>query len=130
MAFLEIFMQALKSNGIADVMPSDLIAKWDEFVGQCEEGYQYSLYDYDNQLTIRDDIAVVIQNEILKDYKEYRDFVKQIDVIDQRLKSVSSEYYFTTEEEWWKRRILKYAGVQYVENVKTEWGIDVTVVLM
>lgn len=125
MNFVETFKQVLKEKDREILMPGDLIEKWDEFVEQCEEGYQLSLYDYDNEITIRDDIHDIISSKILQEFKEYKIFIEQVDFIDRRFKEVSIECDNIPGQTWWKRRILKYAGDQYVENVKAEWNMDV-----
>ncbi len=126
--FLEILKKVLGDNKLdIRLTLADLVSRWSEFVEQCEEGYQYSLYDYDSELTIRDNIELIICNQDLQKYNEHQEFIERISLIDQRFKAILKEYNLMSEDKWWKRGVLKYAGEQYAKNVKTEWNIEIEI---
>ena len=118
--------QVLDKNKIISE-PSDLVEQWNEFVQQCVEGYQYSLFEFDYEVSVRDEIQQIIDDGRLQEYEEFKDFVNKVDEIDNNFKSVVNDFKIPERDKlpWWKKGILKKAGDQYVQNVKDELGLEV-----
>lgn len=120
-----IILSIIDKHGWKNTTPALLVAKWEQFAQLCIEGYPSDIYDYDNELSVRDKIDTLVQCSELKEYPEYNLFVDTVRKIDLKLKSVFQEKDFRDRENWWNRGILKYAGYQYCDDILSIHGVEV-----
>ncbi|MCL7752442.1 hypothetical protein MPF13_01625 [Polaribacter sp. Z022] len=105
---------------------SDLINMWEQFTEECIEGYGWNIYEYDNDVSIRELIELVISNEKLKLSKEHKYFKKKIHNIDDKLKLLFfDEVKRNTGKFWWNRGILKEAGEEYMNDLQDEYNVKI-----
>src|SRR6266487_3196479 len=94
--------------------PNQLLEAWNQFVDECELGYDMGIYEYDNDLSVRNIIEKILQDEALSKFEEYEYFKKEIFKIDERFrKLLSKEKKRTDKRFWWERGILNKAGKEY-----------------
>ena len=66
--FFERFRDAANERGLRkEWSPASFIAAWSSFVADCEEGYQWSIYEYENELGVRDVIERVLKAPTISD---------------------------------------------------------------
>jgi len=106
---------------------SDLLECWGAFVEQCEAGYGDVIEEYDNDLSIRDAIAVVVEDPALQRAAGFRWFFDGVTAIDRDFKALLQDGVAIKGEDrpWWQRGVLRHAGRAYVEDIKSLYGIDV-----
>ncbi len=92
----------------------------------CSGGYAYSIFDLDNDLTIRDLIQDLMEDRELMEYSEHIFFCSEIGKLDECLKNAFIENYEREgSEKWWMKGILKQAGSEYSENVRHFYGVTI-----
>lgn len=106
--------------------PHGLLDMWEGFVKSCEAGYSMGIYEYDNDLSVRNVIELVLQNDTLKNYAEYKNFIQNVFIIDSKFKKLLSNEFFRSEKEhWWNRGVLLEAEEEYIEDIKEIYGFNV-----
>jgi len=104
---------------------NEIIGQWEDLVQECEDGYGYSIYEFDNEVSCRENIDYLLNNSELKKYEEHKAFTSKINELDNRLKAVSLFNIRRPIEYWWESIILKHSYEQYWENVKLRYGIEI-----
>jgi len=91
-----------------------LIEEWSSVVAEIEQGYKLTIYDYINDITVRDDIAEMMQ--LLTEAGKSR-LAEWVDPIDERFLRATREVplpvsYPSAEprDRWWWYRIPKRLG--------------------
>lgn len=104
-------------------------AAWVAFVDACEGGYSWSLYEFDNDVSIRDRIELVLSHEGLRGLESIQNFRERVSVEDGRLRRLfRAETRFGADASpWWKNGILKAGGREYVRDVLSRYGLEVEV---
>jgi hypothetical protein len=99
----------------------NLIARWKRFVGEVQEGYRGNIYDYTNDLTIRDlleDILVIL-------LPETRNMLAAvISPIDDDFTRTTrpTKHIILGRQQWWSNRIPVLLIDELSEDV-IEWGL-------
>ena len=87
--FIDRFREAVGETGVRrSWSPAGYIEAWRSFVTECEEGYQWNIYEYENELSVRDAIEKVLSDANLAGTPEIRVFADAIDELDSRFESV------------------------------------------
>jgi hypothetical protein len=128
--FLRAVEIALKSIGTnANNSPATLIDQWSRFVDTCTVGYTWNIYEFKNELTVRDVIESILGSDRLKEYPEYNLFKEEINKVDSRFKDllfpIPGNY---NSGFWWRNGILKKSGKEYSEDIKSLYNITVEVI--
>jgi hypothetical protein len=127
--YIKVFYSVLSKNTLSNNSPNEYVENWKNFVEECKDGYSYSLYDYDLDLSIRDEIEIILRSEELKMFDEHELFRNRIMMIDQEFISITKDIrIFGLPSFWWKYKIPKFSKQQFSENVKNEFGLDIDVV--
>jgi len=83
--FIRDFLEVADEKGARRTWsPAGYIDAWKAFVAACEEGYQWSIYEYENELGIRDVIDKVLTAPELTAYPELSIFAEAIADTDER----------------------------------------------
>lgn len=100
-----------------------LIEKWEKFVSDVEDGYNESIYEYTNDLSVRDLLQVVIEKSPL----ELRDkLIRAIQISDERFNKVTEEskHSFLLDkkmsQEWWWFRIPVNPGSELKKDLHVD----------
>ncbi|MFK4641085.1 hypothetical protein [Paenarthrobacter histidinolovorans] len=69
--FIDRFRDVTDPKGARrDSSPAAYIDAWRSFVLECKDGYQWSIYEYENELEVRDVIDQVLSAPELTEYYE------------------------------------------------------------
>lgn len=108
----------------------ELVNSWKDFVDDCKIGYSESIYEFDYDLQIRDELQEFISSDIFTrlDYKN--EIIKKIDLIDNEFINILIFINVNDSDlPFWKRKkVLKYAKGDYVTDVLNIFGIEITLV--
>ncbi|MDN5217501.1 hypothetical protein QQ020_35845 [Fulvivirgaceae bacterium BMA12] len=129
--FIDTYNNQLESKNISrKFSPSAYIDAWSAFVHLCIEGYDSSIYEFDYDVQIRDEIEKVLNIKDIQKYDEYKDFREKIQNLDRKLKSILVFDIQKNEssEQWWKKGRLAYAGREYAETLEIEFGLKIKIV--
>jgi hypothetical protein len=110
----------------------EMLECWAAFVEQCKGGYgAYGdvMEAYDNDLSIRDAIAVVVEDAALQRMAGFRWFFDRVAATDERFKALLQKDVAIKGEDspWWRRGVLIYAAKDYAATIKRLYGIEVEV---
>jgi hypothetical protein len=124
-AFMTILKNVYgKTSLAANVVLEELLVEWDNFVSDLMEGYDMSVYEFDNDLdSFRGPIKHILSNSELKEFEEHKKLNSIVDLIDTKFRQLTLEVPdLPNRNTWWKRRILLKAGDEYFDTL----GIDLT----
>lgn len=124
--FIDDVDRTLKEAGRGHTtLPVRLIETWRSFVEQCRNGYHMCIYEYDNDISIREAIQLVIDNDNLKKYREYGIFCETIFAIDQKFRELLLAQTRDDRTTWWEKGILKTGQDEYATDIKEIFGIEI-----
>jgi hypothetical protein len=109
----------------SDISLGNLISRWRLFVEQCEEGYDWTIYEFDEEISVRDEIESA--DKTCLNTKEELEFKSNLFEIDTRFKSLLNEDAERPDrpKTWWSRGILKKAGVDYKQDIQEFYKVFV-----
>ncbi len=110
----------------------EMLECWAAFAQLCKGGYgAYGdvMEAYDNDLSIRDAIAVVVEDATLQQMAGFRWFFERAAATDERFKALLQIDVAIKGDDapWWRRGVLIYAAKDYVAAIKSLYGIEVPV---
>lgn len=125
--FLEEFRKLLdRQNWDKNLDPTTLLDWWLSMIATCEEGYFHNIYEYTNDLHVRSRIEVVLTDPRLQHAPRFDNFAAQVAQLDERFRSLLMPgVTIPGGEHWWEQGVLKQAGVEYANDVKTLYNIDI-----
>jgi hypothetical protein len=126
--YLDEVKKVIMNNNCKFKSPAQMISAWSEFVEDCEEIYNWGLFEFDNDIAVRDAIDLLLQAETLKGFQEYIIFKEQVEKIDLKYKDLLLSTFFRDEQKkWWKKGILQYAGEEYSEDILKRYNVSVRI---
>ncbi|MEZ0109021.1 hypothetical protein ABH920_003031 [Catenulispora sp. EB89] len=102
------------------------IEAWQGFVRSCESGYDNTVYDYLDELRVRDFIELALCDRGLINEDGYAEFAQTIDDIDERFRALVSEVLPPSRVDrlgWWWRRVPGFGGIDFVDTLFREFGV-------
>lgn len=126
--FLERFEEFVGASGWRTLpSPSDLVEQWREFVEICAEGYSSTIYEYENERSVRDLLDKALYDPVLRKYPEIESLREVVGEIDRRFREecrgdVTMAH---SEAPWWQRCVPKRAEGEFADDLRSELGIDV-----
>lgn len=101
---------------------NQLLQAWLSFIEQCAEGYEMNIYEYDNDLSVRNIIQKLLDSVQLQKYPEFMVFAENVASADVKFKSLLSKTQSRNDKtEWWQRGILNSAGDEYMSDIKSQY---------
>ncbi|WP_420130518.1 hypothetical protein [Longimicrobium sp.] len=99
-----------------------LLDEWRDFVRECEAGYGWNVYEYHNDLSVRDRLQTCID-------EGDADLAAQVEEIDARFRALLQPGVQVGPEDgpWWHRGVLRYAGPDLATELKDWFQADVEV---
>jgi Xaa-Pro aminopeptidase len=100
---------------------------WAQFLDECEEGYNWNIYEFDNDISVRDRIELVLSREDLFGIAAVEHLRAAVANVDERFRALLRNDMSINNDaaHWWRRGVLKYAGQQYAEDVRRRYGIEI-----
>ncbi len=122
--FLQDAKSLLESGGWSEIKsPFRLLDIWEGVVCDMETGYNFNIYEYDNDVSVRGAIQSILDHDVLKQYPEYKEFERQAATIDERFRNLLSEQYTRNDRSvWWEAGILRNAGEEYAKDIEDLYG--------
>ncbi|MFH8755583.1 hypothetical protein [Streptomyces atroolivaceus] len=111
-----------------DTEPEALLARWSTFVDQCEQGYRGDAEDYFNDLTSRNSLERALAAEELQQFPELAGLRLEVEAVDERFRALITPDAFPgiPEETWWARGLVRAGRKRLVEDLRREYGVEVT----
>lgn len=128
--FGEIVNEILTINGWHPVsQPAILVEDWETFTRECEDGYNWTIYEYDNEIRVREKIELLLTSPELRGYEEFQELFLKVTSIDTRMKALfMPQFSRKNKRYWWEQGVLKYAGKEYAEDINQTYGLEVKIV--
>ncbi|XZE17685.1 hypothetical protein SH449x_002960 [Pirellulaceae bacterium SH449] len=126
-AFEERIGETLSLHGYKRRSSVELLKWWTDFVGQCVDGYDWTIYEYDDEIGVRDYLECLLQDSGLKTFGEFNSFRKAIEEIDEQFRTVLQTNVDrpTDSPHWWRKGVLKFAGDEYRDDMESRYSIVV-----
>jgi hypothetical protein len=126
MTFLEQAKLVLSEAEAAIPTPNGLLSCYMQFVQWCEEGYQWDVSEFWNELSARRLIELLLRDPKTQDFPETGEFRLQVQKIDERFRALlQPEVEIPKGEHWWEKGVLRRAGAPYVNYFKDAYNIKV-----
>ncbi|MFI8104004.1 hypothetical protein [Streptomyces sp. NPDC086023] len=130
MQFLERFRELAgdlrRSPGLT---PHRAVEEWSDFVDDCAEGYEGTLFEYWDDLTIRSFLQRVIDDPAIKETPELAWFKSEIHRADEIFARLLAQgFEVTGGRGWWERKLPRIAGHEMAANIKEQYGHEVEVI--
>jgi hypothetical protein len=123
--FVVRFRQVVVRQGWKpDVSPVQVIERWKQLVELVEEGYPDNIYEYSNDLAIRDLIETLLHDEQLREFEQLAWFRDQVRGLDTRFAAVLAPdpVDSTPGTPWWRARVPAHAGAELAGDIKSTYG--------
>lgn len=100
----------------------ELLDEWRDFVAECEAGYGWNVYEYHNDLSVRDRLETCLAEMEAGD-------AAQVAEIDGRFRALLQPGVQVGPEDgpWWHRGVLRYAGPDMAAELKEWFQVEVEV---
>lgn len=110
--------------------PTGIVGAWEQLVEMVEAGYQDNVYEYDNDLAIRDLIEELLQLPALAGFPEFGWFSESVAALDNRMRSgLSAEPIRLPDHRWWRSHLPVKAGAELAGDLKGAYGYQVPEVI-
>ncbi|TCC19247.1 hypothetical protein [Kribbella sindirgiensis] len=127
--FLGRFRETARSLGSQRLLtPTDVIGSWRGFVEECEEGYADNIYEFANDLAVRDLIRKILDSEELRTYSQMGWVRDEVAEIDGRYRAILLDDEVRPGRPWWEARVPRLAGEELAGDFASSYGVSVTVV--
>ncbi|MGW2094646.1 hypothetical protein [Promicromonospora sukumoe] len=105
------------------------LASWEGFVEQCAEGYGFGVYEYNNDLHVRDLLELVFDNEA-DHLPGVEDARRRVAAVDKRFQQLLKPGVLVpgAAENWWSGAVPAKGGAELVEDFNDKYGIRIAVV--
>ena len=108
---------------------AEMLDGWRAFIEQCEAAYEWGFYEYENDLSIRDRIALILAAADISNHAVVQNMAEQVAQLDRRFRSLLQEGVSIkgTEKPWWRRGVLTYSGAEYANDVSSLYSVAVEI---
>ncbi len=123
-----LFLIEVKNILGENVSPASLVTQWREFVKWCEDGYQWDISEYNNEISVRDKLEQLLMSQKLQSFNELQQLKITVEEIDQDFKKLlKDDVKLINQNTWWKQGILKKAGGPYATYFQNAYDIEVEI---
>lgn len=129
MTLHETFRSVVQPQGLrADWSPFQFVEAWIDFVDQAVAGYSGDLYEYEDELTVRDDLHLALEAAPLQAVDDWLPQEERIAAADERLRELLSRGPLVRPgAPWWRERLPPYAGEDLAADASRLFNVDVQV---
>lgn len=124
----EDYMISFYLTTLKEFRPPEMIEAWNELCDIIDKGYNDFEDELHYDLSLRDEINDLINDEELNKFPDHKIFVEKIFEIDEKIKNLifhRPNVKRTAETPWWNFVILKRGGPRYVADIKAIFNIDI-----
>jgi hypothetical protein len=124
--FIARFDEFIGASGWrASRSPAQLVTQWADFVGACEAGYSSTIYEYENERSVRDLLDRALHDPILRKFPQLDELHREVERIDERFRRVCREdvTFRDADTPWWRRCVPRRAEGEFAEDLESMYGI-------
>ena len=101
-------------EGLLHEAPAEMLDEWRRVVREIEAGYSWNVYQYHNDLSVRDRLEAAIADD--------PELAAEVAEVDARFRALLQPGVQVGPEEdpWWHRGVPRYAGPELAAEMK-EW---------
>lgn len=105
-----------------------LLEEWAQVVRECEAGYEWNVYEYHNDLGVRDALERIVSDPD-RAHEERAEVALRLAEIDARFQALLQPgvQVGPAEDPWWHRGVPRRAGAELAAELKEWFGADVEV---
>ncbi|MFE1943100.1 hypothetical protein [Streptomyces massasporeus] len=128
-AFVDRFQyMAVRAGRRQASTPFGVLELWETFVNDCREGYDGTLYEYRDQLSVRRFLQSVLDDPVIRGTPENEWFAAEVTRIDAKFRALlDAGQSVPGGTAWWDRRIPGLAGDDMAGNVRNHFGIELDI---
>lgn len=129
MKLTELFHSIVNPRGRrADWPPHVFVDAWLAFVEEVTSGYSGDLYEYENELSVRDDLEPALADERLSVFEAWSVLASSLRDADDRLASVLAKGpVIRSGAAWWRERLPVRAGEEFAADAARLFSVEVDV---
>lgn len=102
---------------------AELLAAWAAFVHEVEDGYDWDISEYRNEIRVRDELSVLAVSDVLTPFVEHADFLEELRQLDERFRAQAHHTYrFPSASTWWRQLVPKSGGGDFARYCSTAHG--------
>lgn len=126
-AFNELVRQALRRGGHKERSGAELVSAWSFLVDQCEDGYGWTLCEFDDEVSVRDYLESVLRDPDIIERPESLELAWQVHQIDNRFLALLQPGVLRPghSSQWWRTGVLQFAGDDYRHDLGSLFSIHV-----
>ncbi|WP_152364022.1 hypothetical protein [Microlunatus speluncae] len=127
-AFFNEFRSVVQAGGRrSGWSPFQFVDAWRTFVREVGEGYADDLYEYWNELFVRDHLEVALGSDALDSWEAWRGLRTQIEAADDEFRGIIGEGPLVRPDEpWWRARLPPRASEDFVEEAERMFKVKLT----
>jgi len=116
-------LSALSDRAQRQVSLNELIGSWNQFVARVERGYEDSIYDYTNDLSVRDQLKEVLSKTSTRLHEK---LTAQVEPLDQRFLDATHQIErpllrpLNEETGFWWFRIPRALGGELEDDLRSD----------
>lgn len=129
--FAERFQQIARASGwVSSPRPVQALGMWEEFVEQCEHGYELDFSEYLNDLSVRNLLQKILDDAEVQRVAAYEPFAQRIRLIGDRFRGVVGQGPTVRPGggHWWERTIPAEGAPEFVEDVRERYSVELRTV--
>lgn len=108
--------------------PAGLLDQWSAFVELCEESYRSTIYEYEDEIGVRDAIQRLLDDPEVSRFPEAREWAQRIRVWDDRFRRLLEPLPRPRPgAAWWKAGVPRYGGPEFAEDIRRIHGLEIEV---
>jgi hypothetical protein len=126
--FLEQYRKFMDGRGRGrPVSPTEVIGRWESFVGDCEDGYGDNIDEFHNDLSVRGLIAEMLRSPELAKYGQMGWVRAAIEAIDARYRALLLDQEVRPGASWWKAKVPRFAGRELADDFRSWYQLEIEV---
>lgn len=129
MDFGESFNAAVEPRGRRSSWPPvRFVEAWRSLVDEVAIGYAGDLYEYENELAVRDALEVALKSVDPNAFPEWAELQKEIvEIDDALLELLRGGHEVRPDAVWWRARLPERAGAEFAADAARLFGVQVRV---
>ncbi|MEV6576892.1 hypothetical protein AB0M92_01845 [Streptomyces sp. NPDC051582] len=131
MLFLDRYQAVLERSGRrGPTTPFRAIETWADFVEDCQDGYEATLFEYWDEISIRRFLQSLLDDPVVRETPEIQWFAADVHRIDDEFKQVILGGFAVPGDRkwWWESTLPREAGEEMARNVKDLYGFEMETV--
>jgi hypothetical protein len=125
----QAFRESVASEGRRSTWgPTQYVEAWQSLVEETVDGYAGDLYEYENDLAVRDDLERAIGDQNLQGFEEWPRLVNLVRTADDTFQALIADGpSVRSDGPWWRRRLPPRTGVEMAQDAARLFGVVVQV---